>query len=98
MKDSIPIERKFGYGHMVEMAAIRAALASLHWTETELHFAAIRVYEERHAGEPTYRERCAARRQITAPSPMREALMLIRDGHNDPRALAREILLLVDGP
>lgn len=96
--DGMPLHRKFGYDHMVEMAAIRAELAGYGMTSTELHFAAVQTYEDRHSNDPSYRERCDARLALPTsarPDPFREALERIRDGHNDPRGLAREILELV---
>lgn len=94
-----PDHLKFGYDHMVEMAQIRAELAAQGVTGTKLHFAAISQYEKRHTNDPTYAERCAVRRNagpIPVAGSLVEALRLIRDGHNDPRALAREVLALYE--
>lgn len=103
MKDDRPIHLKFGYDHMVEMASIRAELMAQGQQGMALHFNAIRAYEARHVGDPTYAEKCAARRRLDMHNPdrfdpLRVALELIRDGHNDPRGLARETLLLMDSP
>lgn len=94
-----PDHLKFGYDHMVEMAALRTELEAKGFSGVQLHFEAIRRYEQRHKGDPTYAERCNARRVLpysARPDPLRETMEMIRDGHNDPRTLAREILLLID--
>lgn len=93
---SLPLHRKFGYEHMLEMQRIEAALRANGVTGIELHFAAVRTYEALHRGDPSYRERqkawLATSTAETKPDLFRVALEEIRDGHNDPRALARQVL------
>ncbi|WP_347837741.1 hypothetical protein [uncultured Planktomarina sp.] len=63
MTDELPDHKKFGYAHAVEMDAIRAELISEgHKPGPFLQFAAIKVYQERHKNDPTYRERQEAAR------------------------------------
>ena len=103
--DDLPLHRKLGYQHMLEMAEIRAKLSAEGHTGPKLHFMAVQAMELRHANEPTFAERSAAwlAKQRAAPSTQDnvsaalEALRLIRDGHNDPRVLAREVLALIEG-
>lgn len=101
MTDGIPLERKLGYDHMIEMAEIRASLAGRGLSVAELHFAAVREYERRHAGGPTYRERQRAWLDSMPKGgiedPLIAALRKIAGGHNDPRGLAREVLAIVEG-
>lgn len=60
----------------------------------ELFFRAQNLFTECVASKPTYRERQAKwmAKQKPAADPLREALQAIADGHNDPRALAAEVL------
>jgi hypothetical protein len=94
--DDFPIERKLGYDHAVEMAAIEKRLRAEGVTGVALHFEAVRRYEVAHRNDPTFKDRqkkwlatCAAN---TRPDLFRLALVEIRDGHNDPRGLARRVL------
>lgn len=98
---SRPDHMKLGYDHMVEMHGIEDALRADGVTGVQLHFAAIRTYEALHKNDPSYRERQDAARgerwvgsaSILSPADlMWKALEEIRDGHNDPRALARAVL------
>lgn len=85
--DDFPVERKFGHARAVEMAEIEDELRARGASGPSLHFEAVRTYEVRHAGDPTFRERQAAwlaRQAPGAPDPFRKALEAIRDGHNDP--------------
>lgn len=96
-RDPIPIERKFGYEHMIEMEAIREELRARGVTDpTRLHFAAVDVYVERHKNDRTYREKSETRRALVRSRYVgdryREALEQIAAGHNDARALAKEVL------
>jgi hypothetical protein len=94
--DGVPIERKLGYDHAVEMAEIAGRYRRQGLDGVELHFASIRHYENRHRDDPTYKERqakwLATQVAATPIDLLRVALEEIRDGHNDPRALAREVL------
>lgn len=102
--NELPWRLKLGYDHMIEMREIEAGLRAEGLTGIALHFKAIRQYETRHAGDPSYRQRQDAARArgeawvLGASPPSSEndiliaALEAIRDGHNDPRALAAEIL------
>lgn len=93
---------KFGYGHMVEMAEIKASLADRDLSTAELHFEAIRIYEDRHKDDLTYRQRQIKRRAELAanPPPRRylnaEEVAYLIDrlgGVNDPVGQsAREVL------
>lgn len=99
--DDVPIQRKLGYDQMVEMADIRAQLMAQGVTGTTLHFEAVATYEARHRGDPSFHERQAAwlakqKGRPESDDPLIVAMRLIRDGHNDPRGLAREILALID--
>jgi hypothetical protein len=101
--DTMPIQHKLGYDQMQEMSEIRLALANQGVTGTILHFRAVSEYERRHCGEPSYRERQQAWLARQKPSaPVLDYLILalreIRDGHNDPRTLAREVLALLGEP
>lgn len=91
-----PTHLKFGYQYMLEMSKIDAAMRAKGLTGAELHFACVRQYEDNHKDDPSYRER-HARWLATASTPrptdlLRQALEQIRDGHNDPRSLARAVL------
>ena len=91
-----PTHLKFGYAHMIEMREIESALRTTGLTGAELYFASVKQYETRHKDDPTYRERhqkwLATSSTPSPPDLLRQALEQIRDGHNDPRALAREAL------
>lgn len=94
----LPDHLKFGYSHMIEMREIEKTMrARTDLTGADLYFACVDQYEKRHAGDPTYKERQQQwlSKHTTMPtnfSLMKEALEQIRDGHNDPRALATEVL------
>jgi len=85
------LHRKFGYDHMLEMREIEERLRANGVTGVALHFAAVAQYEKAHADDPTYRQRQQTTVQ-SQPDLLRRALEEIRDGHNDPRALARQVL------
>ena len=92
----IPTHLKFGYARMMEMREIESELYATGLRGAELYFASTAKYMERHKNDPTYRER-AQKWLATSCTPepvdlIRQALEQIRDGHNDPRALAREVL------
>jgi hypothetical protein len=102
MREDIPLQRKLGYDYLVEMAKIRAELcnAKPDITGIELHFEAVRTYENRHVNDPSYRERqqrwlVQATTRIDPYYALLDALIQIADGHNDPGTLARETLALV---
>lgn len=99
MQRDLPAHRKFGYEHMMEMLEIEKGLRSSGLDGTELYFASVGLYETRHKNDPTYRERhqqWLATSSTPSPSDLlRQALEQIRDGYNDPRALAREVLSAV---
>jgi hypothetical protein len=99
----MPLHRKLGYDHMMEMRAIERELRLDGLDGTDLYFEAIRLYAKRHENDPSYRQRQEAARSRgekwvgSASLPhaddlLRKALEEIRDGHNDPRTLAREVL------
>jgi hypothetical protein len=102
--DSIPFHRKFGYQQMLEMRQLEDALRSQGLSGIALHFAVVHQYEEAHKSDPSFRQRQEIARAngekwiaggASLPSDveiLRAALEAIRDGHNDPRALAREVL------
>ena len=91
-----PDHMKFGYDHMLEMRDIEAELRARGVTGVALHFQAVARYEEIHKNDPSYRERqtkwLATQVASTPDDLFRKALEEIRDGHNDPRALARSVL------
>lgn len=92
----LPDRHKFGYAHMVETREIERELRATGLVGADLYFATSREYEARHKGDPSYRER-VQKWLATSSTPMpvdliRQALEQIRDGHNDPRTLAREVL------
>lgn len=102
-RSDIPIQHKFGYEHMVEMQQIEDEHRVAGLSGMELFFASIRTYEGRHKSDPTFKQKQQAARArgedwIGTPSIpsttdlLRQALEEIRDGHNDPRALARAVL------
>jgi hypothetical protein len=97
---NVPAHLKFGYAHMVEMREIEDALRTSGLHGTELHFACVRQYEVRHKDDPTYRQRQQAWLATNSVQSfrdlLRQALEEIRDGHNDPRALARQVLDTID--
>jgi len=106
--DDVPDHLKFGYAHMMEMRTIEAEQRAAGLSGTELYFACIRHYEARHRGDPSFRQRQEIARVngeawVGTPSTpslddlLRQALEQIRDGHNDPRSLAREVLDAVNG-
>lgn len=92
----LPDHRKFGYAHMVEMCEIEATHRAKGLGGAELYFASVREYEQRHRSDPSYRDRVQkwlATSSTPAPDNLlRQALEQIRDGHNDPRSLARDVL------
>ncbi|RUW56835.1 hypothetical protein [Mesorhizobium sp. M8A.F.Ca.ET.021.01.1.1] len=98
MKDDIPVERKFGYAHTMERHLIEAELEAAGVPMPDRMFQASAIQMERHKNDPSFRERQEAARALAptaAPSLLdryREALEAIRDGHNDPRDLARKVL------
>lgn len=93
---TIPDHQKLGYDQMLEMREIEAGLQAKGITGVALHFETVRHYEERHKNDPTYRERqskwLATQVAGTPDDLLRRALEEIRDGHNDPRGLARSVL------
>lgn len=99
--DTLPAHRKFGYSHMMEMREIESELLASGLRGADLYFASVGRYEERHKDDPTYRERhhkwLATSATPDPPDLIRQALEQIRDGHNDPRALAREVLACING-
>lgn len=92
-----PVHRKFGYAHMREMREIEDGLRSSGIVGAELYFASVKQYETRHRNDPTYRERhqqwLATSATASPTDLLRQALEQIRDGHNDPRTVAREALI-----
>jgi len=106
MRDDVDIKLKFGYSHHVEMQEIKAKLRAEGETDQAMiHFKAVAEYERRHKNDPTFGQKQAAARargekwvsslQSDQPSlldHLRAALEAIRDGHNDPRELARTVL------
>lgn len=96
----LPLNRKLGYDHMLEMRVIENELRASGITERIfLHFEAVRRYEEKHRNDPSYRERNEAWKLAytidAGPSDfeiLKRALEEIRDGHNDPRLLAKQTL------
>lgn len=95
-----PIERKFGYDHMVEMNAIRNEMRAEGITDfSTLHFGAVERYIARHMNDPTYRE-TSRRIAGSATAVMSDnrlqrfeaALREIAAGHNDAMNLARRVL------
>lgn len=58
MRDDTPLHLKTGYEYHREMDAIRAELVKegAQPGSMSLYFAAISLYQERHANDPTYRE------------------------------------------
>ena len=99
--DDLPDHLKFGYAHMMEMREIESGLLAFDASlkGADLHFACVHEYQTRHRGDPTYRERVQKWLATSStPKPVdliRQALEQIRDGHNDPRALARDVLAAV---
>lgn len=94
--DDLSDHLKFGYAHMMEMREIERGLRAAGLGGTDLYFASIGEYEARHKNDPSYRE-THQKWLATSSTPkpvdlIRQALEQIRDGHNDPRALAREVL------
>ena len=78
--------------HECEAQAAAEGLAGL-----DLFFRGQQLFQERLEKRPTYRERQAAWKskqmaRVRPVDPLRAALEAIRDGHNDPRALAKEVL------
>lgn len=96
----LPAHRKFGYAHMIEMREIERDLKSSGLDGADLYFASVKQYEKRHKDDPSFRETSAkwlATQSTPAPTDLlRQALEQIRDGHNDPRSLAREVLAALD--
>lgn len=94
-----PTHLKFGYQHMLEMGRIDAEMRNKGLVGAELHFACVKQYEVNHKDDPSYRQRQKKwLATASAPAPtdlLRQALEQIRDGHNDPRALARKVLSAV---
>jgi len=109
MRDDKPIEQKFGYEHMLEMQQIEANLRNEGFDGVALHFESIRCYDRRHKNDIPFRvlqqiakEDGKAWAGGGSPKPsdtdiLRDALIAIRDGHNDPRALAAEVLEKLNG-
>lgn len=64
----------------------------------ELFFRSQALFNERLDASPSYRERQEkwAAKQPKTSNPMRDALEAISAGHNDPRALATEVLARID--
>lgn len=93
---TIQNHKKLGYYHMLEMREIENDLREQGVTGVALHFEAVRLYEIAHKNDLTYRERqtkwLATQIASTKNDLFRKALEEIRDGHNDPRALARLVL------
>jgi hypothetical protein len=87
----LPLHQKFGYSHMIEMRAIEDRLRANGITGVALHFAAVAEYEAAHKNDPIYSERKIAAKP-EQNNLFRLALEEIRDGHNDPRTLARTVL------
>lgn len=112
MKEDRPIHLKFGYEHMLEMRQIRRNLRAEGFDGVSLYFAARRAYDRRHENDLSWRQRQEIAREAGAkwvlpaerddlPSDydvLRAALEAIRDGHNDPRALAARVLSEVQIP
>ena len=106
-RDDRPIHLKFGYEHALEMAQIRKNLEAEGFSGPALHMEAARCYERRHKHDLPYRVRQQIAKENgeawaggAPPVPteadiLRAALEAIRDGHNDPRALAAEVLAKV---
>lgn len=106
MRDDVDIRQKFGYSHHMEMQEIRDKLRAEGETDQAMiHFKAVAEYERRHKNDPTFAQKQAAARargekwvtplesdQPTLLDQFRAALEAIRDGHNDPRELARTVL------
>ena len=98
--DLLPDHKKFGYDYMIEMHEIEEQLlAEGVQPGVGLHFKAITRYQENHKNDPSFAERCVEMdkrwRANAKPSQFdifKIALEEIRDGHNDPRSLAREVL------
>lgn len=99
--------RKFGFDHVVEMREIESALRTTGLVGIALYFASVQEYSVRHANDPTYRqrqemarargERWVASASVPHASNLhRKALEEIRDGNNDPRSLARDVLLATE--
>ena len=93
--DTVPIERKFGYSHVMERAAIRAELvAAGEPDDMRLHFKVVSEQERRHKDDPTFAERCAAfraRQPKAREGFTREELDRIAEhfaGANDPVAIS----------
>lgn len=93
---ALPEHRRVGYEFNREMREIEERLIGAGMTGAELHFAKVSEYEKRHRNDPSFRERQAEWLKVvltSAPAdPFRRVLEQIRDGHNDPRALARMAL------
>lgn len=81
---------------MIEMREIEDRLQAQGLEGVALHFAAIGAYETAHRNDPTYRQRqakwLATQTANTHQDLLRVALEQIRDGHNNPRALAAAVL------
>ncbi len=104
-----PVHLKFGYDQMIEMRQLEDALRAQGLTGVALHFGVVRRYEEAHKNDLSFRERQRIARENgeswagggrTLPSDndiLHAALVAIRDGHNDPRQLAAEVLKKVCG-
>jgi hypothetical protein len=105
MKDNIPDHRKFGYAFNREIEEIEREIAAELGVDPEkfdprVFFGARRRYEDRHRNDPSLRRRLGkslgaipAKRALSGRDDLyRAALEAIRDGHNDPRTLARDTL------
>lgn len=91
---------------MVEMREIEDGLRAAGFRGVDLYFASIRHYEHRHKFDLTFKQRQDVARErgeswVSTPSTetpkdlIRQALEQIRDGHNDPRTLARDVLAAI---
>jgi hypothetical protein len=98
--NDLPDHLKFGYAHMIEAREIERELRATGLSGADLYFATSRQYEARHKNDPSYRERVQKWLATSStPKPVdliRRALEQIRDGHNDPRTLARDVLAAID--
>lgn len=101
--NELPLHRKLGYDHMLEMREIESRLRKQGLFGVNLYFESVRAYDARHNADLTYRQRQDAAKargekwvssnEVRLPDDLlRKALEEIRDGHNDPRTLARDVL------
>lgn len=66
-EDAIPIEHKFGYAAAIEKEEIERSLLRRGVPMPQRYFEIERIYQERHANDPSYAERSAAFRARQAP-------------------------------